>query len=283
MELGIFAKTFRRPDARATLEAVRALGLGCVQFNFECAGLPSMPDEVPSSTLTAIAAASRATGVRLAALSGTFNMAHPERDVRKKGLLQLRIVMEAAARLSVPLVTLCTGSRDLDNMWRAHADNRSAGAWTDLLETLEGALSLAVPSGVILAVEPEQANVVDTARRARALLDTLGAGERLQVILDPANLLEQGRAQRDVLREAIDLLGADLAIAHAKDRGTDGAVCALGRGAVDFKDYFGLLRSAGFPGPVIMHGFEETQAAESTAFARAQLEGTPAGSENALR
>jgi sugar phosphate isomerase/epimerase len=283
MELGIFAKTFRRPDARATLEAVRALGLGCVQFNFECAGLPSMPDEVPGSALTAIAAASRDTGVRLAALSGTFNMAHPERDMRKRGLLRLRGVTEAAAQLGVPLVTLCTGSRDLENMWRAHADNRSREAWADLLETMEGALTLAAQSGVILAVEPEQANVIDAAPRARALLDTLGAGERLQVILDPANLLEQGRPQRDVLREAFDLLGANLAIAHAKDRGSDGAVCALGRGAVDFEDYFGLLRSAGFGGPVIMHGFEETQAVESTAFARAKLEETPAGSENALR
>ena len=41
MELGIFAKTFRRSDGHATLEAVRALGIGCVQFNFECAGLPA--------------------------------------------------------------------------------------------------------------------------------------------------------------------------------------------------------------------------------------------------
>jgi hypothetical protein len=88
MELGIFAKTFRRPDAQTTLEAIRALGLGCVQFNFECAGLSGMPEKVPSSTLTAIAAASRATGVRLAALSGTFNMAHPEPEVRKGGLLR---------------------------------------------------------------------------------------------------------------------------------------------------------------------------------------------------
>lgn len=83
MELGIFAKTFQRPDAQGTLEAVRALGLGCVQFNFECAGLSSMPEEVPSSTLTAIAAASRDTGVRPTALSGTFNMAYPEPQVRK--------------------------------------------------------------------------------------------------------------------------------------------------------------------------------------------------------
>ena len=66
MELGIFAKTFRRATVGATLEAAKALGLGCVQFNFECAGLSSMPETVPPSTLRAIASASRETGIRLA-------------------------------------------------------------------------------------------------------------------------------------------------------------------------------------------------------------------------
>lgn len=271
MELGIFAKTFPRPDVQTTLEAVQALGLHCVQFNFECAGLPSMPEEIPSSTLAAVAAASRDTGVRLAALSGTFNMAHPERDVRKAGLQRLRTVTEAATRLGVPLVTLCTGSRDRENMWRAHPDNRSDQAWADLIETMERALSIAARAGIALAIEPEHANVVDDAARARALLDALHAGDRLNVILDPANLLEAERPQDDVLQKAFDLLGTDLAIAHAKDRQHDGKTCALGRGVVDFDRYFSLMRSVGFAGPVIMHGFKEIEAAESTAFARAKL------------
>lgn len=277
MDLGIFAKTFRRPDAQGTLEAVRALGLGCVQFNLECAGLSSMPEDVPSSTLTAIAAASRDTGVRLAALSGTFNMAHPDPEVRRGGLLRLRVVTEAAAQLSIPLVTLCTGTRDRENMWRAHPDNRSHQAWADLLETMEGALGTAAQAGVSLAVEPEHANVVSDAGRARALLDALRAGDRLKVILDPANLWTADRPHRDVLQEAFDLLGAELAIAHAKDRGADGKTCALGRGVVDFDAYFGLLRSVGFIGPVIMHGFEEAEASESAAFARAKLQEGPGG------
>jgi hypothetical protein len=46
----------------ATLEAVGALGPRCVQFNFECAGLPSMPDEDPDSVLVSIAQAAHETG-----------------------------------------------------------------------------------------------------------------------------------------------------------------------------------------------------------------------------
>ncbi|MGA7881050.1 MAG: sugar phosphate isomerase/epimerase [Terrimicrobiaceae bacterium] len=268
MELGIFAKTFRRPTVGATLEAAKALGLGCVQFNFECAGLFSMPETVPPSTLRAIASASRETGIRLAALSATFNMAHPDRQRRELGVRRLRVVAQAAAGLGVPLLTLCSGTRDREDMWREHPDNRSRQAWTDLLETMEKALAVAADSGVDLAIEPERANVVYGADQARALLDTLQAGPLLRVILDPANLPEEPGA----LMKAFDLLGADIALAHAKDRQSDGQACALGRGLVDFDAYFGMLRRAGFRGPVIMHGFDESEALESTAFIRRKLQ-----------
>ena len=271
MELGIFGKTFRRPGSRATLEAVKALGLRCVQFNFESAGLPSMPDEVPSPILDSIAAALRETGVRLAALSATFNMAHPDSMIRRQGLRRLRVVAEAAAHLQVPMVTLCTGSRDTENMWRAHPENRSQQAWTDLLETMDEAMEISARTGVALAIEPEPGNVISDARRAYALSESLQADNHLKIILDPANLLQAGRLQRDVLDEALDLLGDDLGIANAKDRGDDDQTCALGRGIVDFDTFFGLLRAVGFEGPVIMHGFEENEALESTRFARAKL------------
>jgi sugar phosphate isomerase/epimerase len=271
MDLGIFAKTFRRPNAHATLQAVQAIGLGYVQFNLECAGLASMPQEVPPDILSAIERARRDTGVHLVALSGTFNMAHPDADVRKSGIARFRIVAEAAKQLSIPIVTLCTGTRDPENMWRAHPENSSDQAWSDLLETMEEALAIAAASGLTLAIEPEHANVISDAGRARFLLDQLQAGDRLKIILDPANLWDASRPRHDVLKHAFDLLGIDLAVAHIKDRTNDGTTCAIGRGVVDFDLYFALLASIAFTGPVIMHGFEEAEAAESTRFARSKL------------
>jgi sugar phosphate isomerase/epimerase len=271
MELGIFAKTFPRPDARTTLEAIRARGLQCAQFNLECAGLSSMPEAVPQPTLASIRAASRDTGVRLAALSGTFNMVHPDLTKRKHGLTRLRVVLQAAVELGIPVVTLCTGTRDPDNMWRAHPDNHFPSAWTDLLKTMQEALTAATDAGVTLAIEPEPGNIVSDARSARSLLDTLGVGRRLQVILDPANLWAPARSQADVLAEAFDLLSADLAIAHAKDRTADGSICALGKGVVNFDIFLSHLHSANFAGPLIMHGFAEADAEASVAFLRSRL------------
>ena len=56
MQLGIFAKTFTRPTLEAVLDAVADHGLRCVQFNFACAGLPSMPDQIESALVEKIPA-----------------------------------------------------------------------------------------------------------------------------------------------------------------------------------------------------------------------------------
>jgi sugar phosphate isomerase/epimerase len=78
MRLGIFAKTFPGSDPFMVLTAARQAGYDAVQYNMACSGLPSMPDSLPESTVPALVAAARGAGVTLAAVSGTYNMIHPD-------------------------------------------------------------------------------------------------------------------------------------------------------------------------------------------------------------
>ena len=85
MKLGIFTKTFQRPTLDAKLEAVTAHGMHAVQFNLSCAGLPSLPDdpdELDSGHLCADPGDVTRRGVTMSAISGTFNMIHPDTAVR---------------------------------------------------------------------------------------------------------------------------------------------------------------------------------------------------------
>jgi len=59
----------------------------------------------------------------MAAISGTFNMCHPEQAERAKNLVRLRVLAGACRPLGVSVITLCTGSRDPQDMWRRHPDN----------------------------------------------------------------------------------------------------------------------------------------------------------------
>jgi sugar phosphate isomerase/epimerase len=274
MRLGIFAKTFARLTVEAVFDAVRAHGLTCVQFNMACAGLPSLPERIDEELSERIRRAAAERGITLGAVSGTFNIIHPDPERRRVGLQRLRVLAGACRRLGVPVVTLCTGTCDPEDMWRRHPDNDSPAAWRDLLDSLRVAVQTAEEVGVTLAFEPEVANVVDTARKGRQLLDEIGS-PRLKVVMDSANLFHAGdlARMRDVLDEAFALLGPDIVLAHAKDITHDGEAghAAAGTGRLDYDHYLALLRSAGYDGPLILHGLSEAQMDASVAFVRDKL------------
>src|SRR5438552_15103028 len=105
MRLGIFAKTFARPSLEETLDAVRAHGLDCVQFNMACAGLPSLPDRIDSELCGRIRREMAARSITMAAVSGTFNMIHPDVNQRRDGLRRLRILAAACRPMGTSIIT----------------------------------------------------------------------------------------------------------------------------------------------------------------------------------
>jgi sugar phosphate isomerase/epimerase len=173
------------------------------------------------------------------------------------------------------VITLCTGTRDTTSIWRRHPDNDSPEAWTDLLVSVRQAIEIAEEYGVTLAPEPEVANVVDSAHKARRLLDEMGS-PYLKVTIDGANMYHAGELprMRDMLDEAFALLGGDIAIAHAKDLDHDGEAghLAAGKGLLDYEYYLSLLDELPFDVPVILHGLTEAELPGSLAFLRAKMQ-----------
>jgi sugar phosphate isomerase/epimerase len=273
IDIGIFPRTFTRPTLEATLDAVAGHGLRWVQFNMESVGPLDMPDRIPPATVERIRQASAAREIRIAALSGTYNMIHPDPRVRDEGLARLRVLAAACRGLETSIITLCTGTRDPDNMWREHPDNDSPAAWRDLLASLGAALTIAEEYDVILGVEPEPGNVINSAGRCRDLLGELDS-PHLKVVMDPANIIPTGakRPPREVLDEAFDLLGEHVVVAHAKDRNADGAVRVAGRGIVPWDLFVARLAVTDFDGPLILHGLAEDEVDAAVAMLRKQIE-----------
>jgi len=148
MRLGVFAKTFAGREPGAVLAAAAAAGFSAVQYNMACSGLPPMPDAIPEDAAAAVRAAASAHGVAIAAVSGTWNMIHPDIAVRQAGLRRLEVLAGACGTMGVRIITLCTGTRDPADQWRAHPDNGSPEAWRDLLRSLEQAIAIAERHGV---------------------------------------------------------------------------------------------------------------------------------------
>ena len=274
MEIGIFAKTFVRPTLGETLDAVKIAGMDCVQLNMACAGLSSMPDEITPQCAAEIKHAHKSRAILIAAVSGTFNMIHPDSIELAEGMRRLAVLAAACRHLGTKVITLCTGTKDPENMWRRHPANDSAQSWKELRHSMSQALEIAERHDVILGVEPEVANVIDSAAKARRLLDEMKS-PRLKIVMDGANLFHRGElAQMDeILKESVDLLGRDLILAHAKDLDHDGEAGnkAAGTGVLNYDLYLQLLQEARYKGPLILHGLEESEVPFSVNFLSGKL------------
>jgi sugar phosphate isomerase/epimerase len=267
MRLGIFAKTFAGTDPLTVLQAAKAAGFACVQYNMACSGLAAMPDAISEGVCADIVRASILTGVKISAVSGTYNMIHPDVAVRQLGLRRLARLIQSAAAMGTQMVTLCSGTRDSDDQWRDHPDNITPAAWADLLTEMSKACILAEAHGVRLGIEPELANVVNSATKARLLIDTLQS-PALTIVLDPANLFEVAtpEKQRDILNQAVELLADRIVMAHAKDRNSQGDFVTAGQGVIDFHWFLGRLQMAGFDGDLVTHGLPATDASDVARF-----------------
>jgi sugar phosphate isomerase/epimerase len=274
MELGIFAKTFVRPDFEDAFAAARNCGLSCIQFNFSCAGMPTLPESIEPVLLDRIRSARERHSLSMAAVSGTCNLINPDSARRTKDLTSLQTLIAACPGLGTSIVTLCTGTRDPADMWRAHPDNHSPRAWRDLVLSLQQLLPIAQARRVFLGIEPESANVIDSASKARKLLDEIKS-PWLKVIFDAANLLqpEALHQQHKILSGAVDLVGADIVLAHAKDLTEDHSArhVAAGQGALDYGLYLALLQQAAFNGPLILHNLREKEVPRAVSFVQEKM------------
>ena len=262
--LGIMTRHIDRGSIEEVADDVAAHGLGTVQLSLESAGLEPMPPRIDAIDKRLISAAFRRAGVSIAAVSGTFNVIDPDREALRANLLRFAVICDACADIGTSVVTTCTGTRNPQSMWRAHPGNQSPDAWAEVVDVTGEMASVAERAGVVMAFEPETANVVDTLEKAQALIDAVRS-PALGVTFDPANFFYPADLPRmaDVIREGFSRLGSHIALAHAKDvilppdGGSHCHYVPAGQGLLDYKTYLALLGASGYTNGLIMHSLSE--------------------------
>ncbi|HUC14667.1 MAG TPA: TIM barrel protein [Acidimicrobiales bacterium] len=259
-ELGIFARIFTRPTAAEVAAAVAGAGFGLVQLNLSCIGEPTVPPVGAAIDFAGIRSAFEAHGVRIWGLSCTYNLVHPDLAWRSEYSARAEWLIGRAPELGAEVVTLCSGTRDAEDMWRAHPSNSSPEAWAELRAGLDKLLPAAEGAGVRLGIEPEAGNIVADGGRASDLLAELGndAGF-IGIVLDPANLVTPATAfdQDRILRHAFGVLGGETVALHAKDVVATGSYAAAGLGQLDYDLVFELHAALPAPVPVIIQDSSE--------------------------
>ena len=271
LPIGIFARTFAGVTIDAVFSAATSSGISDMQFNLASAGLETVPDTVPDEIVEEILASSAHHNVSIRSLSGTCNISHPDSLIRREYVRRLGVLTATCATIRIPVLSLSTGTRDIDDLWRAHPDNQTREAHRDLRLSLRAALQLTADTGVTLAFEPEAANIIRTADQALDLLDEL-SDPRLAIVFDLANLVGHAPAEahNEILHHAATRLRGRLALVHAKDIAPTHEVVPPGRGIIDFTQYLHtLVHVADYTGPVIMHGLAPADVPAALAHLRA--------------
>lgn len=273
MKVGIFAKTWTSCHTlEGIFRAAFADGIESFQFNMCLAGGETIPKKYDISYVDQIADLSRRYNIELAAMSGTFNLL--DQSKFKENLTGIENLCRICNELSIPIITICTGTLSHKNMWTNHPDNGREHTWRHMKRNLAQVLAVAQEYQMKIGIEPEISNVVSSPEKAIQLINEMDH-TAIKIVMDAANIFYPGAdinmSQR--IKEAIILLRDHIALVHAKDCEITNKIAykAAGKGKIDFRKYICCLKEAGYDGSVILHGLSESEVLETVQYLKRQI------------
>lgn len=180
----------------------------------------------------------------IAVLGCYLNLAHPNPDALREIQHRYMANIRFASLLGCGVVGTETGAPNEE--YRSEEACRSEEALQTFITNLTPVVEYAEKMGVIVAIEPVVRHIVYNPARARRVLDAIDS-PNLQIILDPVNLLDESNYEnhREIIREAIEVLGEDVAVVHVKDCAMkDGRLisCAAGQGNLDYTELIRFMK-----------------------------------------
>jgi sugar phosphate isomerase/epimerase len=228
------------------------------EIGFKASGNIEIPNGINDSALTIIDNAANKYNVEIISVNGTFNMAHPDPKIRREGVDRFKNFAESTRKLGSKYASLCSGTRNPDYLWSPHPDNDTETAWNDMIDTMKKVVDIAERNDLIVAVETEAANVINTPEKARQLMDEIGS-PNLKMIIDCANIFHVGQAHKENVRpqikKAFENFGKDIVMAHGKDISDSDGIdyCPTGEGIVDYDYFLQSLKNYNYNGDMLLH------------------------------
>ena len=258
MQIGIRLHDTKKLPIEERIAHVHELGFACAHM----APGPVLDFPVADETLTPGLAMYlkniyARNQVDCAVLGCYLNLANPNKEQLAATIHRYMAHIRFASWLGCGVVGTETGAPN--ETYTFVPESHSEAAYRTFADNLRPVVEYAEKMGVVLAVEPVWRHIIYTPKLARRLLDEI-ASPNLQIILDPVNLLDicNYEQQREIVDEAIDLLGPDVAVVHIKDYVVEeGALKSVGAGLGQM-DYTSIIRFMKERKPFIHATLEDT-------------------------
>lgn len=183
--------------------------------------------------------------VDIAVLGCYLNLANPDKEELAKIQNTYKAHIRFASLLGAGVVGTETGCPNRE--YKTCPENLLPESLDLFINNLRPVVEYAEKMGVIIAIEPVVRHIVHGPKAARKVLDAINS-PNLQIIFDPVNLLDESnyKNQKEICKEAIELLGDDIAMIHVKDFNVvDGKVisCGAGFGIMDYTDIMKFVKT----------------------------------------
>ncbi|MDE6219634.1 MAG: sugar phosphate isomerase/epimerase [Lachnospiraceae bacterium] len=151
-----------------------------------------------------------------AVLGCYLNLANPDETQLKAIQEKYKANIRFAAHMGAGVVGTETGAPNVEYKFEEACWNEES--LQIFINNLRPVVKYAEQMGVLMAIEPVVRHIVCNPVRARRVLDEIDS-PNLRIILDPVNLLERYNYEKqdEIIDEAIELLGKDVAVLHVKD------------------------------------------------------------------
>ncbi len=259
LQIGIRLHDTKELPIDQRLKNAKADGFDCVHIALsKTAGLPKDTDALTPGYAWWLRQQFEDARIAPAVLGNYQNLAHPDEAELLKIKHRYTAHLRFASLMGCMMVGTETGAPNAAYAYDKEA-NHSEWALDILTKNLSEVVKDAERFGVILAIEPVYKHIVFDPKRARIVLDRI-ASPNLQIIFDPVNLLDMDNLDRrdEVIAEAIELLGPDIAMIHLKDYVIEnGKMKAVGCGLGEM-NYDNILKFAKERKPFIQATLENT-------------------------
>lgn len=180
----------------------------------------------------------------VAVLGCYLNLATPNEADLKKNTERYLAHIRFASMLGSGVVGTETGAINEDYHYEER--NHSDEALEVFIKNVKPVIEYAEKMGVIFAIEPVFKHIVWNPKRAREVLDRIQS-PNLQIIFDPVNLLDISNYENraEIIHEAIELLGKDIAMVHIKDfvvKDNELVSVAAGTGEMDYSEIIRFIK-----------------------------------------
>ncbi len=276
LKLGIFTSVYAELPLADAVRRIKDAGFKCVVCDFAFKDVRFDPLKPDWEAVSKITGAFEKSDVRIAGLSGYYNIIEADPAKRKPGETRMQLLIKEWKRLGSPIISTQSGTLNKQNEWADAPENHTEAAFVQFRGAVEKLVKAAEKTGAIIAIEAYYRHVIDTPERNERLYRDIPSPS-LKLTMDPCNYFSNRNLSqmKPMLEELFKRVGRQIVLAHAKDvkAAPDGpGLPAAGLGVLDYPLYLRKLAELDKELDLIVEHLKLDDVPRAVEFVREQME-----------